>query len=639
MILNMSLLISLIYTDKMDVFSDFISKFNNIDFTSTQSIVFGIIVLVVVLIVLIRYETKLSYYRSFFTPNIMGTLNYIHDKSQNVTRSNSTSNRREILSNLINKDAENITLEKNDLIFMLDPYGNFLYANDKTLILFNKKLEEILGESLLSEFKKLGLSDNKWYDELRLNQESFNIVKFDYQNEEKLIFMSYHANLDELNNIESIIVAGSDMTNLVKLDPIKDYYQKKDQITGLMNQYGMFEKLREMKSAESAICFSIDAIHFSDMTGYYGHHITDELSIKIAEDLKVIAGKDGYVARYTESKFILMFFNGPVDDLRIRNYTDKIIDFLYKPYRIKNIDLQVDRKVGCSVYPTDSKNLDEIISLSSIALSDAINHNNIEINRYDKSMMENLKYNLELANKLKLALDNEVIQVYFQKAIDCSNNTTYVVEELARWKDEELGYVSPLDFFKIAKETNQLDRLDKYMVEKSLLKFKALKETNEEVKEAKLTVNLSPTSLLNLNFFAFFDQKVNEIGLNPSDIFIEISEGTFVNKLDLCVSRINNYKRKGYLIALDDFGIEYSSLAVLEKVNYDVIKLDQHFVKNIHNPSNREIIKMIRKISELKNKEVIAEGVETKEVCDLLQSLGCNIQQGYYLHKPENITL
>ena len=88
-----------------------------------------------------------------------------------------------------------------------------------------------------------------------------------------------------------------------------------------------------------------------------------------------------------------------------------------------------------------------------------------------------------------------------------------------------------------------------------------------------------------------------------------------------------------------DFGIEYSSLSVLESVDFDIIKIDAHFVKNIQKTSNQEIIKMIRKITEMSYKEIVAEGVETKEQSDLLRKLGCSIQQGYYLHKPENLLL
>jgi EAL domain-containing protein (putative c-di-GMP-specific phosphodiesterase class I) len=133
------------------------------------------------------------------------------------------------------------------------------------------------------------------------------------------------------------------------------------------------------------------------------------------------------------------------------------------------------------------------------------------------------------------------------------------------------------------------------------------------------------------------DEQVKELNLRPEDICIEISEGTFINKLELCISRINHFKKMGYLIALDDFGVEYSSLAVLEKVNFDVIKIDAHFIKHIDKASNQEIIKMIRRITDLNFKEMIAEGVETEEQSQKLKHLGCHIQQGFYLHKPEII--
>lgn len=622
----------------VEILDKLILYFQNLDNASLQFNVILVIIVFIMLLVYYIFEYSFSYDKNLITPNIRGTLNYISNVSNYIERNHTDDSSVTLKGLLENNDSTNLTNE-NEVLFMLDPYGNIIYANDITLMIFDKKIEELLGTSIFTEYKTLGVTDHSWFDESRKNRKSFNVIKLTYHNEERLLLMSYRPTFDSFNRLESIIVTGSDMTKLIKLDTIKDFYQKIDHTTGLINQYGMLEKIREMKNTESAICFFIDALHFSDITGYYGQEVSDELIKKISSDLKSIVGDKGLLARYSNSRFVLMFFNGPIDDLQVSSYTSKIIEFLYKPYRVKNQDIQVDRRVGYSIYPTDSNSLEEVISLSSIALTDAINRNNIFVNRYKKNMLDNLRYNLELSSKLKQAIINEDIQVYFQKAVDCKNNSTFVFEELARWNDKDLGYISPLDFFRVAKETNQLEDLDKYMVEKSLLKFKKLRETNQEFKNSKVTINLSPGSLLSISFFSFFDQKVKEVGLKPSDIFIEISEGTFINKLELCINRINKYKHSGYLIALDDFGIEYSSLAVLEKVNYDVIKLDQSFVKNMHKPNNLEIIKMIRKITELSSKEVIAEGVETSEQCEMLVSLGCNIQQGYLHHKPENITL
>jgi diguanylate cyclase (GGDEF)-like protein len=504
------------------------------------------------------------------------------------------------------------------------------------LQLFKNTKDRLIGESIFKLYEELEVNDSNWFNKVLTEFNSQNIVKCICENEEKLILINYHANLDTSGRVESIIATGNDVTPFVKSDVIKDFYQTQDSLTGIMNQYGMIQKLNQMKDSESAVAFFIEVMHFTQIINYYGHIIVDQLLNEIVKELKIIGTENCLVARYNECKFVIVFFNGKINEVVINSYKEKIEKFLYSSYKISNLDLQVDKRAGYAIFPSDTENIEEIVSLSSIALKDSITRNSSEITRYKKDMMESLKYDLELANKLKIALDEEKIQVFFQKAIDCTNNKTYVMEELSRWLDEDLGYISPLDFFRIAKETNQLDRLDRYMVKKSLETYKKLKDTIG-IDDAKLTVNLAPNTLLSIKFFEYFDEVVRMVGLKPSEIYIEISEGTFVNKLDLCISRINLYKSHGYLIALDDFGIEYSSLAILEKVDFDIIKLDAYFVRNISNISNQEVIKMIRRITDITNKEMIAEGVETKEQSEKLRELGCLIQQGYYLHRPEDL--
>nr|HPJ23576.1 EAL domain-containing protein [Bacillota bacterium] len=204
------------------------------------------------------------------------------------------------------------------------------------------------------------------------------------------------------------------------------------------------------------------------------------------------------------------------------------------------------------------------------------------------------------------------------------------------WNDQEMGYIPPDVFFQVAKETNQLHRLDSYMVKKSLDSFAKLRE-KKEYQKAKLTINITPTTLLDKNFFDYFNELVDSHSMSHDDIFIEISETTFINNHNICLERINQFKEKGYLIALDDFGTEYSSLSILEIVDFDIIKIDAHFVQNIDKFNNKEIIKMIRTITSRISKEIVAEGVETKAQSEALVELGCQIQQGYFLHRPENL--
>ena len=269
-------------------------------------------------------------------------------------------------------------------------------------------------------------------------------------------------------------------------------------------------------------------------------------------------------------------------------------------------------------------------------MKEALMTHSTEIIRYSDDMHDKLEYNVIIGNKLRHALDNDLIQVYFQKAINCNDNEVYFLEELSRWQDKDYGFISPEEFFRIAYETKLLGRLDRYMVRKAVAAFKEVKE-KYKINNSKLTVNIAPTTLLDQTFGHYLDKVVESNKIDKKQVVIEISEGTFVHNLDLCIERIKDYKNKGYLIALDDFGKEYSSLAILDKVDFDIIKIDALFTQNITEMKNQEIVKMIRRITKITKKEIVAEGVETALQSEILKTLGCAIQQGYYLHKPENL--
>ncbi len=125
--------------------------------------------------------------------------------------------------------------------------------------------------------------------------------------------------------------------------------------------------------------------------------------------------------------------------------------------------------------------------------------------------------------------------------------------------------------------------------------------------------------------------------LNPKQIYVEISENTFVNNLQLCRNQIHKIKNLGFLVALDDFGREYSSLSILDSIDFDILKIDRLFIDRINHQKNIEIIKMILNISSFSNTMVIAEGIETKEQKTILLSLGCYYHQGYYYAKPQKL--
>jgi diguanylate cyclase (GGDEF)-like protein len=359
-------------------------------------------------------------------------------------------------------------------------------------------------------YRSLGHNDENWLDIIKTELSHNNLIKIKHGSYEKWVLMNYTANLDLLGDIESISIKGNDVSYLIESNSIKEFYSERDQLTGLVNQYGMFDIIKQMKHVNSAVAFFVEVLNFTEISNYYGHNIGDKLIKSVVNELKKTVSKECLIVRYTESKFVLLCSGIKINKESLNLKINKLKEFIKSSYKIENLDLQVDKRIGYAIYPEDTNNFEDLVSLSSLALRNSISNSSIEITRFTPDMLKTLKYNVELGNKLREALDKESIEVFFQKAINCSTDEVFIIEELSRWYDKDLGYIPPLEYFKIAKESNQLDRLDRYMVKKSLESFVKLR-LNKEYTKSKITINIAPATLLDVNFFDYFNKIVDEM--------------------------------------------------------------------------------------------------------------------------------
>ena len=285
-----------------------------------------------------------------------------------------------------------------------------------------------------------------------------------------------------------------------------------------------------------------------------------------------------------------------------------------------------------------------IMLLSLFLFLDLLNHN-----RYCLSYLLNthhflreVKQTIEgetiankylLSKKLSNAIAEDIIDIHYQKIIDIRTNKTLYIEQLARWYDSTLGYIEPERLIEIARSSEQLRCLDHYLIDKSIRLYR--KHCLKTKTKPTLSINLTPETFLQKNTLAFLLDTTEKYAIPTHYICLEISETTFVNDHRDCLKAIENYKREGFLIALDDFGKSYSTLSLLESIDYDVIKIDQLFTKTIERSKTQEIVRMIQKISMMSNKQLIVEGVETRSQKEELEKLKCYVQQGFYFHYPE----
>jgi EAL domain-containing protein (putative c-di-GMP-specific phosphodiesterase class I) len=256
--------------------------------------------------------------------------------------------------------------------------------------------------------------------------------------------------------------------------------------------------------------------------------------------------------------------------------------------------------------------------------------------KYHEDLRTTKAKELELAKSIKHAIDSDHMHVYFQKIMDTQNQKIHILEALARWMDPVLGYIPPDYFFRVAQEFNLIDYLEDYILEKAVRAFSKLIKQNE-LSDASLSLNVTPQVFLSHEQPEFIHELCERYFVPCERVIIEISENVFIHPMELIKQSIFEYKAFGFKIAIDDFGSEYSSLSILDQIDYDMIKIDGSFIKGLHLEQNQEIIKMVVKVAKNLSKRVVAECVETKEDADFLSNISCYLHQGYYYHKPEKM--
>lgn len=533
------------------------------------------------------------------------------------------------LKNSLNIDLIKEVNESIRHICLISKDGKIIDASKEYASLFSNN-----GIVIGSNIFDLDKTNREWFN-LTLEKGHFKFTKDYYDGDKfaKIIWTSKVVNSIDSHG-EYIICYGKDINEMSDTIENFEYKLNHDSLSDLLNYRGLISEVKKIKVINKAICYFAEITSYSSLISYYGYDVGKDIIAKIAKDYRKFLDCGHFVARLFGGNFILLLIN-PTDEEIIKS-NEFMKQSKLKYYKIDDSLVQVRKEIGSAFLPEDTNNIDELVSYAILAKEQSNLKLNEKITRYSPYMKEKIAENISMALKLQNAIMDDKLEVYFQKIVDSKTCEFIHVEALARWYDNELGFIRPDYFFKIAKDSHLNDLLDEYIVKKTIEQYSKLKKmplyTN-----TMLNMNITPTSLLNKDFIDYIEKIIKDNGLDNSNVVIEVTEDTFVNNLEECQTRISAYRSRGFMVAIDDFGKEYSSLSILDRIEYDIIKIDGGFVRNINDLRNQVIIEMIITIAALSGKVVIAEGVEDGEISHTLNNMNCIIHQGYYYHKPESL--
>ena len=410
-----------------------------------------------------------------------------------------------------------------------------------------------------------------------------------------------------------------------------------DMLTGLPNRFACSELMSELlRHNERFALVSIDLNDFKSINDTMGHDTGDQVLKEIAKRWKDLAnsnktGTTDFVARITGDEYMLILSGYESED-QIEKTIAIYRSNLEKKITIDDCDYYMTACFGYALCPEDSDVLDNLFTFSDAALHEIKKKGTgSRIMRFVPEVFNNEKA-LEIERKIRSALNENKIFYHLQPQFDL-NHKLRGFEALARMKDDNGNYISPVEFIPVAEKTGLVDRIDLCVFEHAVQFIKnAAKESGEEL---LLSANVSVRHLMKNNFIEDIKRVLTKHNVPPSMIEIEITESIMIDSAEQALQRIDELKQMGMKVAIDDFGTGYSSLSYLTNFPSDLLKIDKSFIDKMNlNESSRQYVAMIINIGHTLDLKVISEGVESPDQVEVLRDIGCDYIQGYVWGRP-----
>jgi diguanylate cyclase len=415
-----------------------------------------------------------------------------------------------------------------------------------------------------------------------------------------------------------------------------------DPLTALPNRTLLVDRLEQLiqKSKRTqTICalLFIDLDDFKTINDTKGHHIGDEVIKESARRITDVLRQSDTACRLGGDEFVVL-----IDTMESDRRTavdsagkvaSKILTSLKEPYNIGHYEFMLTASMGVSVFCGDEYSIEDLMKHADSAMYHAKENGRNAFNFFDPILQKALEEKAHMLKKLRHAIQDGGLELYYQTQVDDSGFIVGV-EALARWTDDELGFVPPSIFIRLAEENNLIVPLGEWVIKEAVRQMK-MWEQDETKRNWRISINISSKQFERRDFTDTLYAALLEYKAQPDNLRLEITESLLFKNTDEAQAKIKHLKELGITLSIDDFGTGYSSLSYLKQLPIDELKIDRSFISDITMDENdATIVQTIISIGRKFELEVIAEGVETKEQLEILMNMGCKNFQGYLFSKP-----
>ncbi len=505
--------------------------------------------------------------------------------------------------------------------------GKMLFANRRLRHTFGKEVQKHLLDDMLEEAVE-NCKNRGYYEFQHAEQEHWYDLEF--------------KEISWVDGKQAMLYSFYDITDKKRYQRRIEQQAYTDFLTGLYNRMccerDLARQIDEVNRChETGALLYMDLDDFKHINDGLGHRYGDALLKAISHALQRVKGIENTCYRMGGDEFVILV--PPASYGEFDRILEEIQEIFAKPWFLKNSDYYCTMSMGVVTFEDANETVTELIKKADIAMYESKKRGKNRITIFEDNLTGSSGRRLDMEKNMRDAAADGYgeFQVYYQPIIDISGGQAVCsgAEALVRWNSTKFGFIPPSEFIPLAEYLGLINPIGDYILQEACVRCKSWNDNGYP--DYKVNVNLSVVQLLQNDIVEKVEQALKESGLNPKNLTLEVTESLAINDMERMLVILNRIKALGVKIALDDFGTGYSSLNHIREIPFDIIKVDQSFVKDLAEDAySQSFIKMVAELAETIGVSICVEGIETQAQQKVLTGMKVKYIQGYYFDKPMN---
>jgi diguanylate cyclase (GGDEF)-like protein/PAS domain S-box-containing protein len=430
---------------------------------------------------------------------------------------------------------------------------------------------------------------------------------------------------------------GKNITDQVRAQERIERLAKVDELTQLANRQTFDERAQRLLNAalaegrQCALLF-VDLDNFRLLNNGYGHRVGDRVLALVAQRMRAVVGEPNLLGRRGGDELVVLLGDVPRPDVAVE-VAQGLIKSISEPERVLGMEVSVTPSIGIAFFPTDGADLDALLNAADAAMYQAKEAGRRTYAFYTPAVARRVDLRLRLEQRLRTALESRDFRLFYQPLVSLADGKMVGAEALIRWKDAELGDIAPFEFIPIAEESGLIVGLGDWVIREACQTRRVWRSLGLDL--PPIAINFSSVQLRQIGCVESFLEVLAEHEVQPDDIEIEVTETGLLDLSSIARENLTRLRNAGVKIALDDFGVGFSSLSHLRDLPINRLKIDRSFtVECMKDARTLTIVKAVIEMARSLGIAVTAEGIETQAQQTWMQHLGCDSAQGFLFSRP-----